>query len=530
MSRSDVAFDASVCLSDLAMLAFVLRVKDGMPQLLHVAGDSMLSLSCAPQTLQTSWLATCVHPADAGLYLPDYASLQAQARQESLFRVRSAAGAYRWLRQNCALHGPGQPQDYLLTGTLSDGEELHQLQQSARRFREFTKLSSDWYWEQDEQFRFTYFSKEFEEITGISLTGILGKTRWAGLGLSDSAGVDWEGHEQLLLEHKPFRNFEYPSRIHPERSIWFRVSGYPKFDEDGRFSGYIGIASEIGGYKKIQEELKRVNAEQRALIEQLNQTQQQMLQSEKMAALGSLVAGVAHELNTPIGNCLMTASTQQDETEIMVGKVAGQAVRRSDLNSYISQTQQASTLIMRNLRAAADLVSSFKQVAVDRASEQRRCFNLAQASQEIVATIMNQIRKGAHSLTLDISPDIEMDSYPGPLGQVIINLINNALLHGFDGRRGGHICLSASLIDEQHVRLVLHDDGAGIPALHMARIFEPFFTTKLGQGGSGLGLHISYNIVNSVLGGQIHVTSSPESGTSFTLDLPLCPVRPQEEG
>jgi signal transduction histidine kinase len=175
---------------------------------------------------------------------------------------------------------------------------------------------------------------------------------------------------------------------------------------------------------------------------------------------------------------------------------------------------------VRSLHAAADLVNSFKQVSVDQASTQRRRFDLAQACHEIAATMMNGVRRAGHAMQLRIEPGIALDSYPGPLGQVVINFVNNALLHAFDAP-GGAMVLSAARSDGDRVRIEFRDNGRGIAPEHLARIFDPFFTTRMGQGGSGLGLNIAYNIVTTLLGGSIRVDSSAEQGTVFTLDLPL---------
>lgn len=252
----------------------------------------------------------------------------------------------------------------------------------------------------------------------------------------------------------------------------------------------------------------------------LTETQTQLAAQEKLASLGSLVAGVAHELNTPIGNSLLLASTMQHQTDRVAAGFGAGTLRRSELLTFMAAAGEGAQLIMRSLHQAADLVSSFKQVAVDQASAQRRQFDLAQVSLEIAATMMNQVRLAGHSLALDIPAGIAMDSYPGPLGQVLINFINNALLHGFSGP-GGAMHLSASTPEPGRVQIVFIDNGAGIAPEHLARIFEPFFTTRMGQGGSGLGLHIAYNIVTSLLNGAIRVDSTAGAGTRFTLEVPL---------
>ena len=286
----------------------------------------------------------------------------------------------------------------------------------------------------------------------------------------------------------------------------YRANAYQRIDLDmlTTLASYVAVAfANADSYRQLQD------------------AQQQLVEREKLAALGSLVAGVAHELNTPIGNSLVIASTLEAKTTDIEARHADNALRRSDLKHYIEAAREASTLLMRSLHNAAELVNSFKQVAVDQASAKRRRFNLHQASAEIVTTMKNQIRKAGHRMVLEMPDDIEMDSFPGPYGQVIINLINNALLHAFDGREDGLIRLWAVRVGTDNVRIVFEDDGCGITLEHQARIFDPFFTTKLGQGGNGLGLSITYNIVSSLLDGAIRVDSAVGVGTRFTIDLPL---------
>ena len=253
----------------------------------------------------------------------------------------------------------------------------------------------------------------------------------------------------------------------------------------------------------------------------LQKTQEHLVAQEKLAALGSLVAGVAHELNTPIGNCLLVASTLQDGSRYLIAKLAGQTLKRSDLNNFCEEVKTSSEILMRGLSSAATLVSSFKQVAVDRTSEHRRSFDLRQVLHDIIATLNIRITQTGHSIQLNVPYNIHMDSYPGSLGQVISNLVENSILHAFDKRQAGHMSINVSQVDTQRVLIEFSDDGIGIPEENQKRIFDPFFTTKLGQGGSGLGLNISYNIATSILHGQLSVKSSVGEGTSFYLDLPL---------
>ncbi|MFZ6748131.1 two-component regulator propeller domain-containing protein [Undibacterium sp. Ren11W] len=298
---------------------------------------------------------------------------------------------------------------------------------------------------------------------------------------------------------------------------------------NGKIRGVISVHShQKNAYQRIHLDMLRTLAsyvgvafDNADAYAHLKETQEQLVEQGKLAALGSLVAGVAHELNTPIGNSLMIASTMQDKTETMNDLFVNATARRSDLKHFIDSAKEASILIMRSLTNAADLINSFKQVAVDQTSAKRRQFNLYQTTHEIIATMMNQVRNAGHTLEIQVPADIQMDSYPGSYGQVIINFIGNVLLHAFDDRRDGHIQIVARRLGEDKVEIVFSDNGVGIKPEDIAYIFNPFFTTKFGQGGSGLGLNISYNIVVSLLEGQIRVESVLGQGTSFILELPL---------
>jgi signal transduction histidine kinase len=255
-------------------------------------------------------------------------------------------------------------------------------------------------------------------------------------------------------------------------------------------------------------------------LNQLTAAQAELVRSEKMSALGAMVAGIAHELNTPIGNSLTVASTLQDNTNSFKAAM-GQGLTRSRLDEYVSGTDQGAGILLRSLHHAAELVSSFKQVAVDQTSVNRRVFRLKDTLNEILLTMGPTLRKTTHAVECNVSDDITMDSFPGPFGQVITNLINNALLHAFEGRQNGRITITAAITVPGWVEVKVSDDGAGIPEAHLAKVFDPFFTTKLGKGGSGLGLNIVYNLITTTLGGRVQVNSQMGQGATFTLMLPL---------
>ncbi|MEN3110839.1 PAS domain S-box protein [Uliginosibacterium paludis] len=267
------------------------------------------------------------------------------------------------------------------------------------------------------------------------------------------------------------------------------------------------------------QDLAASNAELASTLDKLKRTLDELVRSEKLAALGSLVAGIAHELNTPIGNSLMVASTLHDANRQFREQVAN-GLRRSTLDNYVEEAGSAADILMRNLQRAAELISSFKQVAVDQTSSQRREFDLGEVINEIVITMQPVLRKSQHRLLVEIPAGLRMDSYPGPLGQVIANLLNNSLLHAFDGREHGTIILKATPEGEKHLRLECRDDGVGITPANLKRVFDPFFTTRLGRDGTGLGLNIVHNIVTGMLGGEISVDSTLGQGTCFSVTLP----------
>ena len=268
------------------------------------------------------------------------------------------------------------------------------------------------------------------------------------------------------------------------------------------------------------EALASANAALSTTVEQLRAAQDDLVQAEKMAALGGLVAGVAHELNTPLGNGVMAVSAMGDAVRgFQEAMRAG--VRRSALDQLLESIGQGVDIAGRNLRRAAELVHSFKQVAVDQTSAQRRRFEVGEVVHEMVVSLRPSFHRTPYRIEVDVpASGLVLDSYPGALGQTIGNLIQNAVLHGFDGRAHGTVRISAGREDDGWVWLHVQDDGRGIAPEHIDRIFEPFMTTRMGRGGTGLGLHISYNAVVNVLGGTLSVHSVVGAGASFVLRLP----------
>ena len=260
--------------------------------------------------------------------------------------------------------------------------------------------------------------------------------------------------------------------------------------------------------------------EARTALTNMQSAQEGLVRAEKMAALGRLVAGVAHELNTPIGNIMMVASTQQEVVQKLNESLASGGLTRNALTSLAGQIDEGSGLMLSSARRAAELIQNFKQVAVDQTTDQLRDFELDRQIAEMLSVIAHVLSKTPIKLVQQLEPGIPMHSYPGPLGQVLTNLVMNAAKHGFHDTQPGTITVACARQGDKAC-ITVTDNGAGIPPENVGKIFDPFFTTKLGQGGTGLGLHISHNMVYGPLGGHMTVLSTPSTGTVFTLLLPL---------
>ena len=269
------------------------------------------------------------------------------------------------------------------------------------------------------------------------------------------------------------------------------------------------------------ENLEVANRDLNGALASLRAMQSELVRSEKMAALGSLVAGVAHELNTPIGNSVTVGSTLKAKAADLALAFEKGEMRRSTMKDFIDSFMWGTDILMSSLTRASELIGSFKRVAVDQSSDQRRQFDLQKTLQEVCLTLEPMYKNTPFELTIDFPTGIMMDSFPGALGQVVTNFVSNALQHGFDGRQRGHMQLSGSVSQPGQVTLHFSDNGVGMTEDTLKRIYDPFFTTKLGHGGSGLGMNIAYNIVRDVLGGNIQVQSRLGQGTHITVEIPL---------
>jgi predicted ATPase/signal transduction histidine kinase len=266
--------------------------------------------------------------------------------------------------------------------------------------------------------------------------------------------------------------------------------------------------------------LRRTNSELNETLSTLKQTQTQLVESEKMAALGGLVAGVAHEINTPVGIGVTAASSMRESAVRLAGLHKLGKMKRTDLEDFLDISEQMSQMILKSLERAAGLIRSFKQVAVDQSSEGKRRFNVRTYLEEILISLGPTLKPTSIKCKIDCRTDIEIDSYPGAIAQIVTNLLMNALTHAYEPGQEGLLTISVT-VDSGQLNLEFSDDGKGIPPGLIGKIFDPFFTTKRDSGGSGLGLNIVYNLVTQTLKGTIACRSEFGKGVTFIANWPL---------
>jgi len=291
------------------------------------------------------------------------------------------------------------------------------------------------------------------------------------------------------------------------------------------------LNKELGDSKQQSEQhaehLEQVVAEREQANQALQETlanlraaQDQLIEAEKMAALGSLVAGIAHEINTPVGVGVTAASILQEEVRGVHKRFMSGELKRSELERFMDHAGQASTILLQNLEQAASLISSFKQVAVDQASEEHRVISLKSYCGDVITSLKPKYKNRPISIENVCDDKIELNTPPGAIYQILSNLLLNSLVHAYDKNQTGTIKIAAYQ-ESGKVVLEYQDDGKGIDPAHMKHIFDPFFTTRRGMGGSGLGLSVVYNLVTSTLKGTISAQSTLGQGSRFRILIPV---------
>ncbi len=348
----------------------------------------------------------------------------------------------------------------------------------------------------------------------------------------DTPKTDWKtGDVRGILEVSlPIGDFQQQAKENLKGFIWLIIGV--------SFSGLLTLLLLIGrlkfNYQQSQDKLN-IEIEQGKLVQikvleanedlqhtliKLRQTQESLVEKETMAALGSMVAGIAHEINTPIGICVTASSVLEEETQDIIAHTKKGKLTRLMLESYTKTSLDSGKIITHNLQRACELVESFKQVAVDQTSHERRIFNINAYLKAIVNSLRPQTKRHVKEVIIDCPEALTIDSFPGALSQVITNLITNSVKYGFDGITDGIISIK---VTEEADYLTIHyqDDGKGIAEDLHKKIFEPFYTTGRNSGGSGLGLHIIYNIIGQLFKGTIVCHDGKGDGVIFEIRLPF---------
>jgi signal transduction histidine kinase len=301
-----------------------------------------------------------------------------------------------------------------------------------------------------------------------------------------------------------------------------RVQGTSARDEVGEMARAVEVFRDNAIAKRETEDELRASKERaETALHELNAAQQNLIDAERLAALGGLVAGVAHEVNNPIGISLTVASSFARRTEMFEAELRSETgLRRSQLDEFVRTSRDAAQQLVGNLQRAGELIQSFKQVAVDRSRAERRQFDLREATDQIIASLRPALKKASISLSVEVPESLLIDGYPGSYGQILTNLFLNAANHAFADGRSGVITISAKPSGNDDVEIIFADNGAGMTPDVQRQAFDPFFTTRRDEGGTGLGLHIVYNLVTQQLGGRMMLDSRPGQGTTFRIIIP----------
>jgi len=367
--------------------------------------------------------------------------------------------------------------------------------------------------------RYMQINQRLTEICGISVEDHLGRSvRDCVPGLASSV----EAIVQSIVETgEPVTGIEVAGqRVDQADERFWITYWHPQRGPAGNIIGVNVAAEEITERKRSERELRSARDAAEAALHHLQEAQASLVEAEKLAALGRLVAGIAHEINSPVGTSLTVASELERKSTLFAAEAAHGGLKRSSLINFLTLVQSASSQLAGNLTHAAKLIQSFKQVAVDQSYLDRRIFDPGDLTEQVLTALRPGLRKNNVELDVECQSGLAMNSYPGPYGQVVTNLLLNAVAHAFPDRRGGRIDIAIRASGHQEIEIVLTDDGCGMSPDIRRQAFNPFFTTRRHQGHIGLGLHVVHNIVTNRLGGLINLDSEDGKGTTIQLILP----------
>jgi PAS domain S-box-containing protein len=469
-----------------------------------------------------------VHPAAR----VEYQSLMARHGmvREFEYQVRQRSGAILWLSDSATVVRDETGQVIRYEGTVRDITDQKRAEDAIAEGRRLLQQVIDTVPAvinvKDKNLRYVLMNRYMAGIFGIEPADAIGRTTSDLMSRYGAQKTDENDHRVL----KAGRGLGFYEEEYMDSSGNLRqwlVNKLPLFDADGEIESIVSVALDIGERKRGEQEMRKSKDAAEAALHNLRETQNSLIEAEKLAALGRLVAGVAHEVNNPVGISLTVASALERKTALFAAEMARGDLRRSSLNEFLETSRDASSQLVANLNRAAELIQSFKQVAADRNYSDQRSFDLGDLTEQVVMSLRPGLRKHHLSLTVDCEPNLTMNSYPGPYGQVLTNLFLNSVAHAFPDGRPGEVHIDVRGSGKDNVEIIFSDNGCGMSLDVRRRAFDPFFTTRRDQGGTGLGLHIVYSIVTNRLGGRLDLDSEAGRGTRIRILLPR--VAPLEQ-
>jgi PAS domain S-box-containing protein len=374
--------------------------------------------------------------------------------------------------------------------------------------------------------RYLQINQRLTEICGISVEDHLGRTvRDCVPALADAVEAIVRS---IMNTGDPVTGIEVAGQRADQAEERFWVTyWHPLRNAVGEIVGINVAAEEVTERKRAEaalhaseRELRSARDAAEAALRNLQETQNFLIEAEKLAALGRLVAGVAHEINSPVGTSLTVASSLERKTAVIADDLAHGNLRRSALNEFLKISHAASSQLVANLNHAAEMIQSFKQVATDRSYSNQRAFDLGDLTEQVIRSLRPGLADQRVSLRVDCQSGLTMDSYPGPYGQVLTNLFLNSVTHAFPDATEGTVSVKVRASGDENVEILFSDTGCGMSLDVRRKAFDPFFTTRRDQGCTGLGLHIVYTIVTNCLGGRVNLHSEPGEGTKIRIILP----------
>jgi PAS domain S-box-containing protein len=453
--------------------------------------------------------------------------------REFEYQVRQRRGALLWLSDSATAARDESGEIVRYEGTVRDITDQKRAEDAIAEGRRLLQEVIDTVPAvinvKDKELRYILMNRYMAGIFGIEPTDAIGRTTSNLMSRYGAEKTD-ENDKRVLTAGRELGFYEEEYIDSSGNMRQWLVNKLPLLDIKGDIENIVTVALDIGERKRGELEMRKAKDAAEAALRNLRETQNSLIEAEKLAALGRLVAGVAHEVNNPVGISLTVASSLERKTALFTSEVARGSLKRSSLNDFLEASRDASSQLVANLNRAAELIQSFKQVAADRNYSDQRAFDLADLTEQVVMSLRPGLRKHNLTLNVDCQPNLTMNSYPGPYGQVLTNLFLNSVAHAFPNGRSGTVDIKVRESGKDNVEILFVDDGIGMSLDVRRRAFDPFFTTRRDQGGTGLGLHIVYSIVTNRLGGRLDLDSQPGGGTQIQIILPrVAPIEQAAE-